>query len=445
MNRPLTPDPTPAPRPEEAETARLKRRLARLTCVLNVGTVINSTLDLDHLLEVAMFTARDVMNAEASSLMLTEEETGDLVFEVAVGKVGRQVKEKYRVRRGTGIAGWVAANEQPLLITDAYKDARFNPDFDKETGFRTRSVLCIPLRFKEKLIGVATVLNKGDGEGAGVFDDEDLEIFEHLCDQLAVAIENAKLHASLLNKQRLEHDMELAQTIQKSFLPQQYPVAPGLRVAARNEPALNIGGDIYDFHYGSNSMAVVIGDVSGKGISAALYMARLISDLRHIASTCHDPGEILVRTNNLLVQRSTAGMFVTLLYVLFDLSDRSFTFANAGHHPLLCRRADGRIESLNTSGGTPLGILEDMEYPTAFGRLEEGDMMLLFTDGVVEAPDTDDEQFGYEKLHRILARPFGSPELLLERVVDAVHAHAGAEKMLDDITAVVGAATGSES
>ncbi|MBE7559639.1 SpoIIE family protein phosphatase [bacterium] len=433
------------PPPSADEVARLSRRLARLTCVLNVGTVINSTLDLDHLLEVAMFTARDVMNAEASSLMLTEEGTGDLVFETAVGAVGRQVKEKYRVRKGVGIAGWVAENEQPLLIEDAYQDPRFNPDFDRETGFRTRSVLCIPLRFKEKLIGVAAVFNKLDGDAAGVFDEEDLEIFEHLCDQLAVAIENARLHATLLNKQRLEHDLDLAMTIQKSFLPQECPLVPGLRVAARNEPALNIGGDIYDFHYSPDHLAVVIGDVSGKGISAALYMARLISDLRHIASTCDEPGEILARTNNLLVQRSTAGMFVTLLYVLFDLGDRSFRFANAGHHPLLCRRADGRLESLNTSGGTPLGILSNMAFPESAGRLEDGDMMLLFTDGVVEAPDADDVQFGYEKLHRILTRASGSPEILLERVVDAVHAHAGSEKMLDDITAVAVAATPVES
>lgn len=414
----------------------MQRRLSRLQRVLNVATVINSTLDLDHLLELAMVTARDVMNAEASSLMLTEEESGDLVFEVATGVVGRKVKEKYRVERGKGIAGWVAEHQQPLLIADAYSDSRFNPDFDRETGFRTRSVLCIPLKVKGRLIGVATILNRQEEGAAGVFDAEDEEIFGLLCDQVAVAIENAKLHARLLEKQRLERDLELAKTIQLSFLPQRCPEAPGLELAARNEPALNIGGDIYDFHAVGDRLALVVGDVSGKGISAALYMARLISDLRHVASGSQDPSEILARTSNLLEQRSTSGMFVTLLYVLYDPASRGFQFANGGHHPLLCRRADGRIEYLNTPAGSPLGILPDMRFPSATGELEVGDLLLMFTDGIIEAPDTDDAQFGYERLERVLARPVRGAREALQRVVDAVHAHAGSEKMLDDITVV---------
>ena len=416
----------------------LVRRLSRLQRVLSVATVINSTLDLDRLLELGMVVAREVMDAEASSLMLAEEGSGDLVFEVATGSVGDQVKAKYRIPRGQGIAGWVAQEGKPALVRDAYDDPRFNPDFDRETGFRTRSVLCIPLRDKGRLIGVASVLNKrGEAGEHLVFEEEDVDIFGLLCDQLAVAIENAKLHAAVLARQRLERDLELAQTIQQSFLPQSYPETPGLVLAARNEPAQSIGGDMYDFfRICERDLAVVIGDVSGKGISAALYMARLVSDLRHAAAASPDPGDVLAALNDALVPRSTRGMFVTLTYMLINLETREFRYASAGHHPILRRRVDGDISYLSTRGGTPLGIVPRAVFPVETATMEEGDLLLMFTDGIVEATSNAEEMFGYARLEEQVKNNPPHPTILIGRLVDAVRSYAGMERMLDDITAV---------
>jgi phosphoserine phosphatase RsbU/P len=429
-----------SPTAGEGEKAQdLQRRLARLQKVLSVATVINSTLDLDKLLGIVMDTAKEVMNAAASSLMLTEEETGDLVFEVATGEVGQQIKEKYRIRKGKGIAGWVAEHMQPLLIEDAYDDERFNPDFDKETGFRTTSMICIPLMTKGELIGVSTVLNKLDEAGGtrGVFNQEDVDIFTLLGNQVTVALENAKLHATILARQRLERDMHLAKTIQQSFLPHSFPKVPGFRLGARNIAALNIGGDIYDFFMlKKDRLAVILGDVSGKGVSAALYSARLISDMRHMATALVEPSKVMRQVNNLLVQRSTRGMFVTLLYLVFDLNDRSFSFANGGHHPILRKSNEGSIEYLNAPSGSPLGIVENMEFPTTSVPMNEGDMILLYTDGILEAFSNSNEMFGYERMEKVVARPFSSLDTMLERLVDSVRAFAGSEKMLDDITAV---------
>lgn len=254
-------------------------RTERLEKLVRLNTLINSSLDIDTVLEKILEAATEVMEAGAASIMLLDKETGDLLCQQATGRVGKQVCKEYRIPQGQGIAGWVAEHQQPLRIGNAYEDYRFNSGMDQKTGFRTRSILCVPLIAKDKLVGVAQVLNKEalreDRTEIISFDAEDEELFTLFGQQAAIAIENTQLHRSLLNQERLSWDLNVAREIQMSLLPQRALHLPGLEIQGYYEPSFQVGGDIYDFFpISQDKIALVIGDVSGKGVSAALYMVR---------------------------------------------------------------------------------------------------------------------------------------------------------------------------
>ena len=167
-----------------------------------------------------MTISKQVMNADASSLMLIDEKTNELVYQVALGTVGEKLKQEFRLKMGQGIAGSVAEEGKPLLIEDVYTHPKFFRGHDEATGYRTKSMIAVPLKVGERITGVAQVINRLDGKP---FDQDDLELFIALCSMAAIAIENAKMHRSLMEKQRLVKDMEFARTVQESFLPQQSP------------------------------------------------------------------------------------------------------------------------------------------------------------------------------------------------------------------------------
>jgi sigma-B regulation protein RsbU (phosphoserine phosphatase) len=186
------------------------------------------------------------------------------------------LRQGFRLRRGEGLAGWVCENAEPLLIEDAYADARFNPDVDRRTGYRTRTILTLPLAVRGRVIGVSQLINKEDGSP---FNAEDLELFTLICDQAAVAIDNARMHAEMLKKQRMEFDMELAANVQQGFLPKCVREITGLDVAGVSRSCDETGGDYYDFIFRDGrqglpgQLVVAVGDVTGHGIPAALLMA----------------------------------------------------------------------------------------------------------------------------------------------------------------------------
>src|SRR5512135_266493 len=261
-----------------SEAARLQQKIKRLSTLIEVNALISSSLNLDQILENVMTISKKVMNADASSLMRIDEKTNELIYQVAQGKVGEKLKQEFRLRMGQGIAGTVAQEGKPLLLEDAYTHPKFHRAHDDATGYRTKSMITVPLKVAGRVTGVAQVINRLDGKP---FDKDDLELFISLSSMAAIALENAKMHQNLMEKQKLVKDMEFARTVQESFLPQKPPAVQSYTFSAHYTPALEVGGDFYDFiHLDNNRMAVVIGDVSGKGVPAALYMAKLGSDMR---------------------------------------------------------------------------------------------------------------------------------------------------------------------
>lgn len=419
---------------KNAETARLELKISRLSTLIEVNGIISSSLNLDQILENVMTISKQVMNADASSLMLIDEKTGELVYQVALGEVGEKLKQEFRLKMGQGIAGTVAEEGKALLIEDVYAHPKFFRGHDEATGYRTKSMIAVPLKVGERITGVAQVINRLDGKP---FDSDDLELFTALCSMAAIAIENAKMHRSLMEKQRLVKDMEFARTVQESFLPQQAPEVQSYQFSAHYTPAQEVGGDFYDFiRLDRGRTGIVIGDVSGKGVPAALYMAKLGSDLRTLAFTEGDPAAALTKLNVLLAERSRRGMFATLLYIELEGGTGRLIMANAGHLPPLIKKADGSVTKLPTAGSAPLGILPTLSFTRQVASLEPGDTVVLYTDGVIEAMNAREELYGYERLESLIAVSPADPDAMKTAIVEDVNRFTGLSPQHDDMTLV---------
>jgi sigma-B regulation protein RsbU (phosphoserine phosphatase) len=416
------------------EIARLAQKIQRLSSLIEVNALISSSLDLDRILENVMTISKQVMNADASSLMLVDERTNELVYQVALGTVGEKLKREFRLKMGQGIAGTVALEGKPLLLENAYTHPKFFRGHDEATGYHTKSMITVPLKVQDRVTGVAQVINRLDGSP---FDHDDLELFIALAGLAAIAIENAKMHKNLMEQQRLVKDMEFARTVQESFLPQRAPDVQSYRFSAHYTPALDVGGDFYDFiNLDRERTGIVIGDVSGKGVSAALYMAKLGSDMRTLAFTEKGPARALAKLNDLLVERSRRGMFATLLYLELDARDGRIAISNAGHLPPLIRRADGEVVRLATAGGSPLGILAGMTFGEDASVVGRGDTVVLYTDGIVEAMNAREELYGFDRLEALIRKTSSDPLIMKNAIIDDVNRFTGLSPQHDDMTLV---------
>ncbi|MCI0494819.1 SpoIIE family protein phosphatase [candidate division KSB1 bacterium] len=417
------------------EIESLKKRIVDLTSLIEVSSIISSTLDLEELMNLVMEKAQTVMNAEASSVMLLNEETGMLECQIALGSVQEKVKDTIQLELGQGIAGWVAQQGEAVIVPDVDSDTRFYSNIDHSTGFKTRSILAAPLKVKDRVIGVAEVINRRDSQP---FTEDDLAIFITFCRQVALAIENARMHRFMLEQGRMQQQLESAHTIQQSFMPQSFPQAKHDKflLHAKNIPATAVGGDLFDFiEIDSNRLGMVIGDVSGKGIPAALYMARLISDLRYYSRIHERPMDLIRMMNSVLFERGRQGMFVTLIYLLLNRQTGELTITNGGHlPPLWYQHPTKTCHVVNSSSGIPLGILPQIELSEQVIQLHRGDQLLLYTDGIIEAKNVRGKMFSLERLEDIFNQDWDHPQHLIEGIVKQIKKFSRNVSQHDDIT-----------
>ena len=418
----------------QAYLKTIEKKVEDLRTLIEVSAIISSTLDFCDLMTLVMEKAKGVMGAEACSILLYDKENNKLKFDLALGReeaISDILRKRVTLDMGQGVAGWVAKHQAPLLIKDANTDSRFYQEADRLTGFTTRSLIAVPLVGRSGLIGVAEILNPKDKD---FFSDYDLEIFQTLSRQIAIAIENARFHEESVEREKLRQELEIASTIQRSFL----PVSPifkkdRLMLSAINLSATQVGGDLYDFiELSPNRVGVFIGDVSGKGISAALYMAKVISDFRYIAPQVATPEIALSRLNSVLSQ-APRGMFLTGIYGIVDLSKGNLSLSVAGHPPFLWL-THGEVRVMNVASGPPLGILP-AEYPSTEISLKKGDRILFLTDGVFEAKDKGGKRIGFEKLVSFVKEHTGEGNLI-QKVVDYVNDFSKGLARTDDLTLV---------
>jgi sigma-B regulation protein RsbU (phosphoserine phosphatase) len=329
----------------------------------------------------------------------------------------------------------VGATGDTISIADAYLDSRFNPDFDKSTGYRTKSILCMSMRSKDgKIVGVFQLLNKR----TGVFTQADEVMLESLSVHAALAIENARLHEQKKQKIQLERDLVAAREVQMSLIPKELPDVPGYEFAACTIPAKEVGGDLFDFHPISDTQpAICLGDV---------LRQRTAPFARHGEHACHsaqsgfslfvcsgdDP-----RRESAIIPIHKLGEVCHAFYGVLDTSNHHLAFSNAGHEQPYVLSRDIVPQRLEV-GGIPLGMIEEFPYAEDVVHLSPGGTIVISSDGISEAMNAQGEQFGEKRLGEVLCVDSNSSASdLVQRIVGAVQDHVGAAPQSDDITLVV--------
>ncbi len=275
------------------------------------------------------------------------------------------------------------------------------------------------------------------------FTQRDLDLCASLAAVAALALQNARMHADLLRQQRLEQDLRLAQQIQKSFLPRSLPSAPRVEFHAEYQPVFSVGGDFYDvFWLDERRVGVFIGDVAGKGVAAALLMARVSSDLRVAVLADGRPAQVMTRVNQAMLEREQPEVFVTGVFLTLDIATGEVLLANAGHCPPFVRRMDGRVERVEGGHSTAIGFFRDTAFAETALTLEPGDALLLYTDGIIEAADASGEQLGSARLAACLAGAGAGAPAIAERVLAELRGHIALAPQGDDVTLIVCALRG---
>jgi phosphoserine phosphatase RsbU/P len=419
-------------RPMTMTTDELERSVNIYRGLVEVSALINSITDFNELLSAILDVAGRVMHGEASSLFLINESTGDLELTIARGPVGDALSHPIKIPRGKGIAGWVRENRRSVLVTDAYKDARFYPELDRTSGFVTRSIVCIPLFQQETEIGVLQVLNPLDKPH---FDRLDLEAFEAYGNLVATAIAKMRAIERERERKQLEKDLALATEIQHSFLPDVLPSTDLLTVASHYRPARTIAGDFYDvFERNEGEFYFVVGDVAGKGVPAALLMAQAISMLRPIVHPGMSPTEALPKWNNRLCDRAIHGMFITAILGRILPAQRLIEFAVAGHCPPWLRFEDGTVEEPPIFASPPLGIIRNQTYELNRIQLLPRSLAVFYTDGLIESFDAARKPLSADRVRTVLSESGRDLTTAVSALIKAEVEHRGDVAPHDDLT-----------
>ncbi len=294
--------------------------------------------------------------------------------------------------------------------------------------------MACPLVSQDNMLGVAEVINRRDGRP---FSERDLKMFETFCNGVAVAVQNAQMHRELLHNQRVQQQLEMASAIQQGFLPRSFSLDNDrFEISAINLPASMVGGDFYDcIELQPGLYGITIGDVSGKGMPAALYMARLISDFRFESHQLEQPMPTMTTLNKMLAERSQRGMFVTMIYMVLDVHSGELRYVNGGHiPPIVYHRKGESLSKLDGSDGIPLGIQADARFVEARHSLRHDETILLFSDGLLDAKNSKGEKFTLAKIEKFVSGKWQMPHDLVTQLVEAVTNHAEEESQFDDIT-----------
>lgn len=411
----------------------LERRLRDLEAILSITRAMAAEPDLTRLLVLLAAACSKVLQVERTSIWVVDAQSGEVFTRVAEGM------DALRVPKGKGLVGAVAENGQTILIPDAYADARFNPEVDRKSGFRTREILCLPLRDVEntRVVGVIQAMNKLGGEKLGPYD---LELAEIIGAQVGVVLEQAALREQALAKKRLQAELDLAHSIQQKLLPSASPRIAGLDIAGANQPATETSGDYFDYvSLPDGRLAVLIADVTGHGLGAALVMTAARAFVRALCGTETDPGRILGLGNNLLEKDLDGGNFLSLCFAAFDPKSGTLQYTSAGHDPpLVYRPGDGQFAELESTGPL-LGIVADVEFGVSPPLpLAADDILLFMTDGLFECMDARDESLGKDRLKEVLRAQAEQPAAqILAALLETANVWTGGAPPRDDITLVV--------
>jgi len=411
-----------------------QRSSDRLALLFRLSQTFNSSLDLDEVLNRVMDEVIAVTHAERGFVMLHESK-GRLVFRVARGMDQSTIDDpQFQISRS--VVERVAREGQAVLTSDAQSDERFSMR-QSVMDLGLRSILCVPLTIRNGILGVVYVDNRLQ---AGIFTQADLDLLSAIASSAAIAIENARLYQMAVEKGRMERELQMAHEIQAGLLPGETPQVSGWEFVARWQPAREVAGDYYDFiplDPGGGQLGLVIADVSDKGMPAALFMALTRSVVRASVGHAPSPADGIAHANRLICADASGGMFVTLFYALLNPETGEMTYVNAGHNPPLLYRADQDQLTELTRTGMALGVMEDTSFEQRTVRLNAGDFVFLYTDGVTEALDSQRREFGEGRLQRVILDKRHAPAAdMVAGLEQALREFVGASSPADDVTIV---------
>ncbi len=411
------------------ENARLYRRIERQNRMLRVlahlSQEFSSILEIDELLTKIALTVRALINFDAFSIFLIDEQRKQLHCRFSQRYDEKTTAEN--IEFGKGITGAAAETRQPIRVADVTRDSRYIASHSD-----ILSEVAVPLILRDRVVGVMDL----ESERIGFFTDDHVRTLSLLAPQIATSVENARLYEELAQReQRMEQDLRAAYKLQSVLLPRTVSDLIGLEVAIKRRPAREVSGDLYDFFEHSEEYALIVfGDVSGKGAAAALYGALISGLLRTLAPRRRTPSQLMKSLNEALLERKVDAQYATLSLVLWNSRTLTFTIASAGSlPPILCRNGElieTRVE------GVPIGLLEDQEYDEIKIVVQPGDLFLLYSDGVEDQLYADDE-YGRERLEKLIRTNCNqTPRELAAAIFKDLDAFRGVTPLTDDQTVI---------
>jgi phosphoserine phosphatase RsbU/P len=413
-----------------SENHRLKRAVEELSILNDLARAIGASYDLQDILHTIVRRSLKALHAEQGVITLVDEQPDTPMRTLVRTMVSSSDRQPFELHQS--LLGWMHINKTALIINDPDADEHFRGvQWDESIN----SLLCVPLIVKSELRGMLTIYNK---KGFEDFSADDERVLTIIAAQSAQVIENARLYVQEQALVRMQEEMRLAYNIQINLLPKGPPKAPGYDIAGKSIPAQNVGGDFYNFiRVDTPRLAVCLGDISGKGISAALLMANLQATIRGQTHMEASATSCIQRANTLLYQSTGPSKFATAFYGILDVDQHQFSYCNAGHNPpFLYTDGDGPL-SLQT-GGVVLGFLEEAEFDESTVPLQPGDLLVIYSDGITEAMNAGEEEFEEERLQSIIREHRDAPsDTIIEKIIEAVEMHADGAPQADDMTLVV--------
>jgi serine phosphatase RsbU (regulator of sigma subunit) len=404
---------------------------ARLAALLEITRSLGNALALDQVLPQVLRTMFRIFLQADRGLIVLETPSGDLVPRWAQS---RREDGGDTIRISRTIVRHVMNTKEAILSADALRDERLDMS-QSIAELRIRSVMCAPLLDSEgKAMGVIEVDTMDQRKR---FQQGDLEVLACVATQAGIAIHNAELHDNALKQKEIEQDLALAHEVQKSFLPQQCPQHHGYEFYEYYRPANHVGGDYYDYiSLPDGRTAVIVADVVGHGVAAAMLMAKLSAEAKYCLASEHDPSQALCKLNDRLSNMQT-DRFVTLIMVVLDPATHQVTLLNAGHMAPLWRKGDGTLaEPGGDAAGLPVGIMEGFLYESKTITLGPGELLLMYTDGVNEAMNGTGQQFTIDRMRQHVIGGPGSVRGIGEAIIADVRSFIGSGPQTDDMCLV---------
>ncbi len=408
----------------------LDKKIQELNTLFDIGKELNSSLDKGRILNLLSYAIMGELVVNRCLLFLREGE----LLRLETEKGGKSTGTQIDCIDDVPFLKELCCLEEPVVIEET-KDAHMR-DYFKSLGVD----VIAPMRLKEKTLGLVAV---GPKITKIPFGSHDLEFLRALGNYAMISIENARLFEEALEKQRMEEELAIAKEIQKGLLPDMNPKIAGYELAGTNHSSREVGGDYFDWiAIDESRYGIAIADVSGKGTPAALLMANVQAMLHALVSTGGGVGDMVGKINNLIHANTDYSKFITFFYGELDITRHTFTFSNAGHNPPFILHENGEIEIL-IEGGLILGMMPEVSYEERTIQLRKGDYILMYTDGVTEAMDEDENEFGEERVEKILSEYNAlSAEAIIKKVTAEVEAFVRNTPQSDDITLVALKVTG---